>query len=151
MYIRIIAVGKLKHKNFLSLAQDYIARLGHWHLEIIELKESKLDDVAKRTERDAFNINMHLKDDYYNVVLDAIGDEMNSEKFSNFMQKKKDTGDKICFIIGGAYGLSEDFKNKMDKRLSFGKMTFTHQFVRILLLEQIYRASTIMSGKGYHY
>ena len=151
MYIRIIAVGKLKHKNFLSLAQDYIARLGHWNLEIIELKEAKLDDIEKRIERDAFNINMHLKNDYFNVVLDEVGEEMNSKKFADFMQKKKDTGEKICFVIGGAYGLPDNFKNKFDMRLSFGKMTFTHQFVRILLLEQLYRASTIMIGKDYHY
>lgn len=118
---------------------------------MIEVKESKIEDASKRVAADADVISGHLDSGYYNVVLDEIGEEMNSKKFASFMGECKDEGRKVCFVIGGAYGLPSSFKDGFDMRLSFGKMTFTHQFVRVLLLEQIYRASTIMSGKSYHY
>ncbi len=101
-----------------------------------------------KTDKD---IEKHIPEGFFTVVLDEMGEEMNSKKFAEFVETRRDSGDKICFVIGGAYGFPEEFKNGFDMRLSFGKMTFTHQFARVLLLEQLYRAHTIMSGKEYHY
>jgi 23S rRNA (pseudouridine1915-N3)-methyltransferase len=147
MFIKIIAAGKLKHKTFVGLAEDYIIRLNKWHLNIIEVKDH--GEMIKKT---AEEITKHIEKDYFTVVMDEVGEEMNSKKFAEFIKKHKDLGHgRVCFIIGGAFGLPEEFKNSFNMRLSFGKMTFTHQFVRVLLLEQLYRAFTIIIGKDYHY
>lgn len=156
MFIKIITVGKLKHDSFQKLAEDYLKRLSSWKVEVIELKESKIEVIDKKIQEEALLIEKKMLDaksaGYFTVVLDAVGKEFNSAKFAEFMGEIKDLeGGKVCFVIGGAYGLPEEFKSKFDMRLSFGKMTFTHQFVRVLLLEQIYRASTILSGKKYDY
>lgn len=156
MFIKIITVGKLKHDSFQKLAKEYLKRLSSWKVEVIELKESKIEIIDKKIQEEALLIEKKIDDaksaGYFTVVLDAVGKEFNSAKFAEFMGEIKDLeGGKVCFLIGGAYGLPEEFKSKFDMRLSFGKMTFTHQFVRVLLLEQIYRASTILSGKKYDY
>jgi 23S rRNA (pseudouridine1915-N3)-methyltransferase len=156
MFIKIISIGKLKHDSFQKLANEYQKRLSGFKVEVVELKESKIDVVDRKISEEAELIGKSLESaksaGYFTVVLDAIGKEMNSTKFAEFMGEIKDLeGGKVCFVIGGSHGLPEEFKSKFDMRLSFGKMTFTHQFVRVLLLEQIYRASTILSGKRYDY
>jgi len=134
MYIKILAVGKLK-SDYSGLAADLLKRLGSWNVEVVELKE--LGD---------------LPSDYFCVLLDAEGKQMTSEYFAKFLRKKRDfEGGKIYFVIGGPHGFSEEEKSRFDLRLSMGRMTFTHQMTRILLLEQLFRAFCIITGRAYHY
>lgn len=152
MYIKVICVGKLKHKPFKELVEKYMIQLNKWNIDILETKESKAKEIEKRIAEDQESVLKVLPQGYIRVIMDAVGDEFSSKKFANYIGGIKDfEGGKICFVIGGAYGFSEDFKNKFDKRVSFGKMTFTHEFVRVLLLEQIYRSFAILSGKKYDY
>ena len=121
MYIRVIAVGKLKNE-YLELQKEFLKRLGSWKVELLEVEDVKLDSA------------------YYNILLDADGKQMDSVDFSKFLVDKRDLeGRKVCFVIGGAKGFDDEFKKQFDMQLSFGKMTFTHQMVRILLLEQLYK------------
>ena len=133
MYIRVIAVGKLKNE-YLELQKEFLKRLGSWNVELVEVEDVKLDSG------------------YFNILLEAEGKEMDSIQFSEFLVKKRDLDQqKLCFVIGGAMGFEDEFKKQFDMQLSFGKMTYTHQMVRILLLEQLYRAYAISVGKNYHY
>lgn len=84
------------------------------------------------------------------IVLDELGEEFSSVEFGQWIGKRKDVGDHLVFVIGGAYGLPEEVKARADLLLSLSKMTFTHQMVRIFLLEQIYRGLSIVYGKEYH-
>lgn len=152
MYIKVICIGKLKHKPFKELVEKYMIQLNKWNVSIVEVKESKITDTDRRIREDEESILKVLPEGYMRVVMDAVGDEFSSKKFASFIGKVKDfEGGKICFVIGGPYGFTEEFKDKFDKRISFGKMTFTHEFVRVLLLEQVYRAFAILSGKKYDY
>lgn len=133
MYIRVIAIGKLKNE-YLGLQKEFLKRLGSWNVELVETEEVKLDS------------------NYYNILLDTEGKQFSSEDFADFLVKKRDLDQqKVCFVIGGAKGFDDEFKKQFDMQISFGKMTFTHQMVRILLLEQLYRAYAISVGKNYHY
>lgn len=152
MYIKLITIGKLKYDTFAKLAADYTKQLSDWKLELIEIKESKADETAVRIQDDAAEVAKKIPNGFLKVVLDVDGREFSSDEFAEFLEEIRDhEGGKICFVIGGAYGLPEEFKKTFDMRLSFGKMTFTHEFARVLLLEQIYRAWTILKGKKYHY
>jgi len=103
-------------------------------------------------QKEAKLIQDKLPTNYYTVLLEAKGKEFSSEDFAKFVEQKKNLGGgKICFVIGGAKGLPAEFKKDFDLQISLSKMTFTHQMARVLLLEQLYRAFCIMSGKKYHY
>ncbi len=152
MFIRIITVGKLKHDTFEKLASEYLQQLSEWKVEVIELKEDKSTTIVKKIKAEGEAIAERLEKGYLNVILDVDGREFSSIEFASFMGEIKDfENGKICFVIGGAYGLTEEFKKTFDMRISFGKMTLTHQFVRVILLEQLYRSWAILKGKKYHY
>ena len=152
VYIKVICVGKLKHKPFKELVEKYMIQLNKWNVSIVEVKESRVKDVDRRISDDEESVLKALPEGHIRIVMDAVGDEFSSKKFAQYLGKVRNfEGGKICFVIGGPYGFSEEFKDKFDKRVSFGKMTFTHEFVRVLLLEQIYRAFAILSGKSYDY
>lgn len=105
---------------------------------------------GKNVEEEGKEILKKLSPDYFCVALDENGEEMNSQGFAEFLGMRKDRGEKICFVIGGAFGLSKDVKAAVKLALSFSKMTFTHQMIRLFLLEQIYRGMCIINGKKYH-
>lgn len=151
MFIKIITVGKLKHDTFEKLADEYLKQI-NWNVEVVELKEDKSSEVKKKIENEGKAIAEKLEKGFLNVILDVDGREFSSLEFASFMGEIKDfENGKICFVIGGAFGLTEEFKKTFDMRISFGKMTLTHQFVRVILLEQLYRAWAILNGKKYHY
>jgi 23S rRNA (pseudouridine1915-N3)-methyltransferase len=151
MFIKIITVGKLKHDTFEKLADEYLKQI-NWNVEVVELKEDKSTEVKKKIANEGKAIAEKLEKGFLNVILDVDGREFSSLEFASFMGEIKDfENGKICFVIGGAFGLTEEFKKTFDMRISFGKMTLTHQFVRVILLEQLYRAWAILNGKKYHY
>lgn len=151
MKIKIICIGKTK-KGYLSEAVgDYLARLRHYtSLDWIEIQHSRVS--AQSLQKEGEKITAHMDPRAFNVVLDAKGRGFDSEGFAGWLQKRQMYGTKeIEFVIGGDLGLHPSVISKSDMRLSLSAMTFTHQMARIILLEQIYRAFTIIRGEPYHH
>ncbi len=135
--IRIIAVGRLKDPNLRASFDEYRKRLtGFTRLEVLELKEGK-------------NPLDYIRPGETIVALDEKGENLSSHNLAEFLKEKKLTKN-IAFIIGGPDGLNPSIIEEADKRLSLSKMTFTSQLSRLLLIEQIYRAYTIIKGVKYH-
>lgn len=158
MKITIIAVGKIKEKFYRDAAAEYGKRLGRYcKLEVIQVEDEKtpdkagtsLDEVVKRKE--AERILKYVREDAFVVVLDIQGKAYDSEGFAGCMESLATKGvSHIQFIIGGSLGLHEEVCKKADLTVSFSKMTFPHQLMRVILLEQIYRAYRIITGEPYH-
>jgi len=148
MNINIICIGKLKEKYWQDAAAEYIKRLSRFcKLTITELSESKND--SKEEESD--NILNHITKGSYVIALDVTGKNLSSEGLA---EKLNDLGlegkSDIVFIIGGSNGFDDRVRQAADMRLSFSSFTFPHQLMRVILLEQIYRASKINAGEKYH-
>ena len=152
--ITIVAMGKLKEKAFLDLENEYLKRLRPYaKMQIVELKEfgyKKEKDAAKARRKEADIILKYMTPGSLVVALDERGKTITTEKFANILRAQGVTGKHIIFVIGSSTGLDEKIKNKANWLLSLSEMTFTHNFSRVLLEEQIYRACTILAGKIYH-
>ena len=154
MSIKIIALGKSKQSFISDGIAEFEKRLRPFHkiemqiLPDIKLSSSNTVDIVKNKEAEI--ILKHVDQRDYVVALDEHGKQMSSVKFSKFLAGQMGLAN-IVFIIGGVYGLDKKITDRADKVLSFSQMTFTHQMIRFILLEQIYRAFTIMRGKKYHY
>lgn len=149
--ITILKVGKLK-SEYRALEAEFLKRLGSFaKMEIKEIKESKKEVVSAITEESA-ELTKHIPANSYIIALDREGKQFSSEEFAQVVKTQRDFGESsIVFIIGGPYGLSQDLTRKAHLRLSFSRMTFTHQLAYVLLLEQIFRAYSIIANKKYHY
>ena len=157
MNIYIICVGTLKEKYWKDAVAEYVKRLRPYcRPEIIELKEAKLpanaspaDELAVK-EAEGREILSKLEKKYV-VTLEIKGKKLSSEKFSEEIEEIGLSGTSdIAFVIGGSLGLSDEVSKRADFRLSFSDMTFPHQMMRVILLEQIYRAFRISRGEPYH-
>lgn len=147
--IDVIAVGKNKKGSWHDLQQDYIARL-RWPIQMIEI-ESKYTDPKTQQEHEQRLILDKLDDTSFTIVLDERGDGLRSLDFADTLRKIRDAGvEKLTFLIGGADGFTDDVRNKANVLLSFGQQTWPHMMVRVMLLEQIYRAQQIIAGHPYH-
>ncbi len=156
MKITIIQIGKTANNPLKELENEYLKRLSKYiKPEIIVIKDSgeakSESEKLILKEKEADSIITKIPKDHYIVALDETGTQYSSVKFADFIETKKDHSTNICFITGGVYGLSDRVRQKADSIVSFSKMTFTHEMIRALLLEQIYRAFTIIGGKKYHY
>ena len=135
MRIIVVAVGRLK-PPFADDVQHYQRLLaGHARLELVEVKET--DRVERRIPERAFV-----------SLLDRSGEEMASEAFARWLERRRQNGRNLCFVLGGPYGLDLDHA---DHRLSFGPLTMPHQLARVVLLEQLYRAHKILAREPYHH
>jgi len=151
-------VGKIKEKYLTMGIDEYKKRLGRYcSLETIELPDEKTPDNAtfavgeaiKKTE--GARILKAIKDDSYCIALDIRGNMLSSEELAKHMEKLFVSGKShISFVIGGSLGLSEEVLKRADYRLSFSKMTFPHQLMRLIFLEQVYRAFRIINNEPYH-
>ena len=158
MNISIICVGKLKEKYWTDAVAEYSKRLkSYCSLDIVELKESRLPDKAGAAEELAVKeaegqeILRKLKDNVYVITLEVKGKELSSEKLAEKIDKLGIDGvSNIAFVIGGSLGLSEAVSQRADFKLSFSPMTFPHQMMRVILLEQIYRSFKINRNETYH-
>ena len=155
MKINIVAVGNLKEKYLLDCEKEYLKRISRFHnINVIEIGEEKLPknysqaDISKCLVREGSKIESNLSG--YVIVLDIQGNQLGSVEFSKKLDTISLNFDTITFVIGSSYGISEDVKSKANMLLSFSKMTFPHQLFRVMLLEQIYRASTISNNILYH-
>lgn len=158
MKITIICVGKVKEKFYRDAIEEYAKRLSKYcKLEIVEVTDEKTPDKASMVEeeqikeKEAQRILAKIKPDSYVCTLEIMGKEMTSVALSEWIEKNAINGNShICFVIGGSLGLHSSVLNRSQFSLSFSKMTFPHQLMRVILTEQIYRAFRIMNGEPYH-
>jgi 23S rRNA (pseudouridine1915-N3)-methyltransferase len=144
--IVILQVGKTKDTAALELEKEFLKRLGAFcDLTTITVKTS--DQTTENHD-----LQSKIPEGHTLVALDLTGKQMTSEKFAEFLEKQRDLeGGKLCFIVGGPHGFTPETLALADHSLSLSKMTFTHQMVRLFLLEQIYRGFMIVEGRKYHY
>lgn len=156
--ITVIAVGKLKEKQFVPAMEEYLKRIGGYcRVNVVEIKEAHLpqnpsqSEIASAIEQEGSRILDRLDTKSCIVSMCIEGKMLSSEQLSDFFkQVELERSGNITFIIGGSWGLSEEVKAKSQLRLSMSRMTFPHQLARVMLVEQIYRALQIMSGGKYH-
>ena len=152
----LIVVGKTTDKRFAAIIQEYAERIRHYipfDIEVIpELKNTKGISQNEQKQREGEIILRSLQTGDYIVLLDEHGSERTSMEFAAWMQKKMSAGPKrLVFIIGGPYGFSENVHKRGNEEISLSRMTLSHQMVRMLFVEQIYRAMTILNGEPYHH
>ena len=158
MNISVICIGKLKEKYWTQAVEEYSRRLkSYCSLNIVELKEARLPDKAgsaeelavKEAEGDA--ILKKIRETDYVISLEVNGKALSSEKLADKIQNLAVNGrSNVVFVIGGSLGLSEAVSRRADFKLSFSAMTFPHQMMRVILLEQVYRSFKIIRGETYH-
>ncbi len=158
MKITVITVGKIKEKFYREAVAEYEKRLSRYcKLEIIQVEDEKTPDKAGTAleaeikRKEAERIMKYIKEDAYVVTLEIQGKMYDSEEFAGEIEKLATQGNShIQFIIGGSLGLHEEVCTKADRAVSFSKMTYPHQLMRVILLEQVYRAYRIINGEPYH-
>jgi len=144
MKVTLICVGKVKEKFYRDAIKEYEKRLGAY----IKLNNS---EIALAMEKEGNNILSKIKDTQYVITLEILGKSISSEQFAAKIDNLMLTGKSdVVLVIGGSYGLSDSVKKRSDYALSFSKMTFPHQMMRVVLLEQVYRAYRIITGASYH-
>jgi len=156
MTIKLLAIGKTDNKQLQMLIDDYQKRLGFYvkfEFEIIpDLKKVKnlSEDQQKQKEGELILNKLNATDVL--ILLDENGKQLDSVAFSNYLQKHMNSGIKrLVFVIGGPYGFSQDVYNKAQGKLSLSKMTFSHQMIRLFVIEQLYRGFTILKNEPYHH
>ena len=158
MKITIITVGKVKESYFRGAIEEYSKRLSKYcKLDIVEVADEKTPDKASETEeaqikaKEAERIMKHVRDDAYVMALAIEGKQLDSVQLADKIEKLGVQGTShIQLIIGGSLGLHQSVLSRADYKLSFSKMTFPHQLMRVILLEQIYRAYRIINHEPYH-
>lgn len=158
MNITIICVGKLKEKYLINGINEYSKRLSRYcKLNIIEIQDEKAPENISQKEIEQIKdtegnkILRYIKEDMYVIALDIQGKMLTSEELSKHVSKLGVQGkSNIVFVIGGSVGLSKKILERANYKLSFSKMTFPHQLMRLILLEQIYRSFKIIKGEPYH-
>jgi 23S rRNA (pseudouridine1915-N3)-methyltransferase len=158
MRIRIVCIGKLKERYWVDAVSEYSKRLSKYcDLEILQLKEARLADKASAAYEqnvifeEGQSILKNIKEGSYVITLEIKGKELSSEELADKIDRLAIEGKSdITFVIGGSLGLSREVSDRADFKLSFSRMTFPHQMMRTVLLEQIYRAFKIIRNETYH-
>ena len=158
MKITLITVGKIKEKYLKDAIAEYSKRLSRYcKLEIIEVADEKTPDQASETveenirNKEGERILKHIRDDMYVITLEIGGKMLSSEELTQKIETLGIQGESsIAFVIGGSIGLGKEVLKRSDYALSFSKVTFPHQLMRVILLEQVYRSYRIMNGEPYH-
>lgn len=156
MEITLIVIGKTNAKYLIEGLDEYTRRLKHYityNINILpDIKNTKNLTEEQQKETEGKLILNALKPGDYLVLLDERGKEFSSMQFSDYLQRKMNSGlRRLVFVVGGPYGFSKDVYNKADEKLSLSKMTFSHEMIRLFFTEQIYRAMTIIRGEPYHH
>lgn len=146
MKIHLVWVGKTKERFILEGTQKYLKLLRPYaDVVITEIREEKVKDIGRMLSKESERIH-GLRTPY--VLLDEKGEALDSAAFSRFIEKQ---GMSVTFVLGGAYGVAGEVKAAAKKKIALSAMTFTHEMSRLILLEQLYRAFTILQKKGYHH
>ncbi|WP_019878315.1 23S rRNA (pseudouridine(1915)-N(3))-methyltransferase RlmH [Succinispira mobilis] len=158
MKITILAVGKLKEKYLVQGMQEFIKRLKPYcSLEILEVSENALPEkfstaqLQEHLEIEAQKILKLVPERAYMFLLDLHGQQLSSEALAAQIDGLTNNYSQFVFVIGGAFGVGESLRKRADYRWSFSQLTFTHQMIRLLLIEQVYRAFKISKGEKYHW
>ncbi len=156
MKVALVLVGKTVNKHFVELIDEYAGRVKHYIgfdiITIPELKNTKSLSADQQKQQEGELILKQLQGGDHVVLLDEHGKEFRSVEFSSYMEQKMQTVNKrLVFVIGGPYGFSPDVYAKANEKISLSKMTFSHQMVRLIFVEQLYRAMTIIRGEPYHH
>ncbi len=156
MKIKLITIGKTDNKNLQSLIEDYSKRLGFYvsfNIEVIlDIKNAKNLSEAQQKQAEGNEIIKRVIKSDTLVLLDEQGKMYSSIQFSQFLQKKMNSGLKtLVFVIGGPYGFSDEIYERANEKISLSSMTFSHQMVRLFFIEQLYRGYTILRNEPYHH
>lgn len=156
MKIKLLVIGKTDDKNLISLIEKYQNRLQHYigfQIEVIpDIKNTKNLSQLQQKEKEGQLILSKLENTDQLIVLDEKGKEYRSIHFASFLQKKMNSGiKKLVLVIGGPYGFSESVYKKSIEKIALSKMTFSHQMIRLFLIEQLYRGFTILKNEPYHH
>ena len=156
MKIVLLVVGKTVGKELTTLISDYAGRVTHYipfeMVTIPELKNTKSLSLEQQKQAEGELIMKQLQSSDYVVLLDERGKEMRSVDFAEWVEKRQQTvGKRLVFIIGGPYGFSKDVYDRKQEMLSVSKMTFSHQMIRLIFTEQLYRSRTIIKNEPYHH
>ena len=156
MKITLLAIGKTEDKRLQSLIDDYVKRLGHYikfSFEILpDVKNVKHLSESQQKDKEGEQFLSYLNTSDVVVLLDENGKAFNSIDFSNYLQKHMNSGIKnLVFVIGGPYGFSDSLYQRAQGKVALSKMTFSHQMVRLFVVEQLYRAFTILRNEPYHH
>ena len=151
--LTFVFVGKMRERHYVEACEEYSKRLGAFTKpELREIAEERLPEqpsereIAQALGREAAEIEKAVPKGAYTVALCVEGRAMSSEELARALEGKP----KLCFVVGGSFGLDEGVKRRADLRLSMSKMTFPHHLARVMLAEQVYRAFTIINGGRYH-
>lgn len=156
MTIKLLCIGKTDSKELQKLIEVYLKRLQFYtkfEIDVIpDLKKARnLDENQQKTKEGELILNKTQTSDFV-VLLDENGKQFSSEAFSEYLQKRMNSGLKqLIFVIGGPYGFSEAVYQRADSKISLSKMTFSHQMVRLFITEQVYRGFTILKNEPYHH
>ncbi len=156
--IRIVCVGKLREQFYIEAFNEYSKRLSAYcKFECVELNETKLGsspsdkEIAAALDKEAADIERALGKDAYVIAMCVEGKQLKSEDFAQKLNSLAVSGrGRICFVIGGSFGISPKIKQRADMRLGMSAMTFPHHLARVMLAEQVYRAFKIIEGSKYH-
>ena len=155
MKTTLILVGKTTNKHITACINDYVERIGHYMpfelITIPEIKNTKNLSEEQQKEREGELILKQVQSQDILVLLDEHGQEFRSIEFASWIQKKQQTVRRLVFVIGGPYGFSSAVYQRGNEKISLSKMTFSHQMVRMIFAEQLYRACTIIKGEPYHH
>lgn len=155
MRIKLIMIGKTTDKLYINAINDYISRIGHYNnfsVQIIPgLKNTKNLSHEQQKQNEGYLVQKEFSPSDKVILLDENGKEFKSVEFARWLENKQQTTQKLVFVIGGPYGFSDDIYNRADEKISLSKMTFSHQMVRLIFVEQLYRACTIIKGESYHH
>lgn len=155
MKIKIIALGKIKEKFLKDGIEEFLKRLTPYtSVEIVELNPVEIKDenlTQKSLDEEGVNILSHIKDESYVITMEIQGKQLSSEEFAQKINEITISGvSELVFVIGSSCGISKKVSERADFKLSMSKMTFLHQFARLILVEQVYRAFKILKGEKYH-
>ncbi len=155
MKTSLILIGKTNNKHFQAGIDDYISRISHYMpfslVTIPDIKNTKSLTEAQQKEKEGELILKQLSPSDTLILLDEHGKELRSIELAAWLEKKQVSTNRLVLCIGGPYGFSKAVYDRADEMLSLSKMTFSHQMVRLILTEQIYRACTIIKGEPYHH
>ena len=155
MKTELILVGKTVNKHFVAAIDDYVARIGHYMpfatTVIPELKNTKSLSDLQQKEREGELILQKIQPTDTVVLLDERGQQMRSIELAQWLKRKQQNARRLVFVVGGPYGFSQAVYQRANEMLSLSRMTFSHQMIRLVFTEQIYRACTIIKGEPYHH
>ena len=149
----LLTVGKSKKSSYRELEEDYLKRLSYYlPSEIIAVRDSSKENILQRNEEEGKKLLEKIKPGDVVIVCDEKGKSVSSNGLALEIKKVRESGaSRLIFIIGGAYGLSDAVKQKALRLMSLSELTLPHELARVVLLEQLYRANTILKGEKYHH